>query len=250
MPRETSHADVTLELRGVSKYFGDLAALRNVSLRLQPGESVFVYGPNGAGKTTLLRTLATLARPSEGHVAFAGKDLHQNPGAARAAIGFVSHATFLYGELTARENLKFTGKLFGLHEIEKKIQTVLEMFALVERADEPVRGLSRGLQQRVSLARAFLHDPAFLLLDEPFTGLDAASRENLESLLRRLPEQGKAVAFSTHDFDQGVSLSRRLVAMETGRVRYDGPVNLAPLEALHIARASGMEKHSGFSRNP
>ena len=237
MPLETSRAEVTLELRGVSKYFGDLAALKNVSLRIGRGESVFVYGPNGAGKTTLLRTLATLARPSEGQVVFSRRDLHQNTSAARAAIGFVSHATFLYGELTARENLKFTGRLFGLREIEKRIENVLELFVLGERADEPVRGLSRGLQQRVSLARAFLHDPAFLLLDEPFTGLDAASRENLESLLRRLPEQGKAVVFSTHDFDQGVSLSRRLVAMETGRVRYDGPLNLAPLEALHIARA-------------
>ncbi len=237
MPPETSRAEATLELRGVSKYFGDLAALRNVSLRLQPGESVFVYGPNGAGKTTLLRTLATLARPSEGQALYSGLDVHENPASARRMIGFVSHATFLYGELTARENLKFTGKLFGLREVEARIQTVLEMFALGERADEPVRGLSRGLQQRVSLARAFLHDPAFLLLDEPFTGLDAASRENLESLLCRLPEQGKAVAFSTHDFDQGVSLSRRLVAMEAGRVRFDGPLNLAPLEALHITPA-------------
>ena len=235
MPPETSRAEVTLELRGVSKYFGDLAALKNVSLRVERGDSIFVYGPNGAGKTTLLRTLATLARPSEGRVYFSGLDVHENSTAGRGAIGFVSHATFLYGELTARENLKFTGRLFGLREIEKRIQTVLEMFALVDRAEEPVRGLSRGLQQRVSLARAFLHDPAFLLLDEPFTGLDAASRENLESLLRRLPEQGKALVFSTHDFDQGVSLSRRLVAMEAGRVRYDGPLNLAPLDALHIA---------------
>ncbi|MBZ5542156.1 MAG: heme ABC exporter ATP-binding protein CcmA [Acidobacteriia bacterium] len=237
MPPETSRAEATLELRGVSKYFGDLPALRNVSLRIGRGDSVFVYGPNGAGKTTLLRTLATLARPSEGTALFSGRDVHENPPAARAAIGFVSHATFLYGELTARENLKFTGRLFGLREPEKRIDTALELFALRDRADEPVRGLSRGLQQRVTLARAILHDPAFLLLDEPFTGLDAASRENLQSLLRRLPEQGKAVVFSTHDFDQGVTLARRLVAMEAGRVRYDGPLNLAPLDALHIARA-------------
>ncbi|MBZ5514293.1 MAG: heme ABC exporter ATP-binding protein CcmA [Acidobacteriia bacterium] len=237
MPPETSRAETALELRGVSKYFGDLAALRKVSVRIERGDTVLVYGPNGAGKTTLLRTLATLARPSEGQVFFAGQDLHQNAAAGRAAMGFVSHATFLYGELTARENLRFTSRLFGLREPVKRIEAVLELFSLRERADEPVRGLSRGLQQRVTLARALLHDPTFLLLDEPFTGLDAASRENLESLLRRLPEQGKAVVFSTHDFDQGVSLSRRLVAMEAGRIRYDGPLNLAPLASLHIAPA-------------
>jgi heme exporter protein A len=236
MPPGISRAEATLELRGVSKYFGDLPALRNVSLRIERGDSVFIYGPNGAGKTTLLRTLATLARPSEGSVFFAGEDLHHNAAVRRAAIGFVSHATFLYGELTARENLRFMGRLFNLPELEKKIDSVLELFSLRERADELVRGLSRGLQQRVTLARAFLHDPTFLLLDEPFTGLDAASRENLENILRRLPEQRRALVFSTHDFDQGIALSKRLVALEAGQVRYDGPLSLAPLDALRISR--------------
>jgi len=236
MPPEISRVEATLELRSVSKYFGDLPALRNVSLRIEAGDSVFIYGPNGAGKTTLLRTLATLARPSEGSVFFAGKDLHHNAAASRAAMGFVSHATFLYGELTARENLKFMGRLYGLPELEKKIDAVLQLFSLRERADELVRGLSRGLQQRVTLARAFLHDPTFLLLDEPFTGLDAASRGNLENILRCLPEQRRALVFSTHDFDQGIALSKRLVALEAGQVRYDGPLSLAPLDALRISR--------------
>ena len=236
MPADTSPAKAVLEARSVSKYFGDLSALRRVSLRIEPGESVFIYGPNGAGKTTLLRILASLARPTEGQVLFRGEDIHQDSALAKSKVGFVSHATFLYGELTARENLKLMGTLFGLPEAEQRIAAVLELFALRERADEPVRRLSRGLQQRVTLARALLHDPEFVLLDEPFTGLDAASTEKLEKLLRRLPEEGKAVIFSTHGFAQGASLARRLVAMESGQVKFDGPLALAPLEALGIGR--------------
>jgi heme exporter protein A len=191
-----------------------------------------LYGPNGAGKTTLLRVLSTLARPSEGTVLYAGADVLANPAVAKGAIGFVSHTTFLYGELTARENLEFTGKLFGLTDSPLRVAGALDLFHLRERAETPVRELSRGYQQRVSLARAFLHDPQFLLLDEPFTGLDAASTESLQELMRRLQGQGKALIFSTHDFELGKAIARRLMALEGGKVRYDGPVNMAPLAAL------------------
>ena len=238
MPPAASRANRALELRDVSKHFGDFAALNKVRLRIVPGDSVLVYGPNGAGKTTLLRTLASLAKPSEGQVLFSDQDFSRDPAAGKAAIGFVSHATFLYGDLTARENLQFAGRLFGLRELEKKIDAALELFAVKERALEPVRELSRGLQQRVSLARAFLHDPDFLLLDEPFTGLDAAAAEKLGALLARLPDQGKALVFSTHDFAQGASIARRLVALEKGFVRFDGPLSSAPLDSLGIPRTS------------
>ena len=207
---------MTLELRDVSKFFGDLAALKAVRLLIEPGESVLLYGPNGAGKTTLLRTLASLCRPSEGRVLFGGE--------AARLVDIVDHDP----GRKARENLKFTGALFGLRDLEPKIDAALDLFALRDRADEPVRGLSRGLQQRVSLARALLHQPQFLLLDEPFTGLDAEATRNLQAILGRLPEEGKAVVFSTHDFEQGAAVARRLVALAGGRVRYDGPLELAP----------------------
>lgn len=235
MPADAPQNKPALELRGVSKFFGDLTALRGVGLRVETGEAVLVYGPNGAGKTTLLRTLAALSRPSEGQVLFGGEDVHRNASASKARLGFVSHSTFLYGELTGRENLRFAATLFGLDDAERRIDSALELFAVTDRAGEPVRGLSRGLQQRVSLARAFLHSPDFLLLDEPFTGLDAAAQKSLEEVLRRLPEAGKALVFSTHDFGQGAALARRLVALEGGRLRYDGPLSLAPLQSLHIS---------------
>lgn len=245
---DTPDREPALELRQVSKFFGDLPALRRIELRIQPGDSIFLYGPNGAGKTTLLRVLATLARPSEGQVLFAGEEIHRHPGPAKAAIGFTSHLSFLYGELTARENLRFIGTLFGLEGLEIKVNAALDLFGMLNRADIPIRELSRGQQQRISLARAFLHDPRFFLLDEPFSGLDTESTKNLQLLLQRLPAQGKAVVFSTHDFKQGQSLARRLVALEDGRIGYDGPMSLAPLEALRIQPENGGERRTADKR--
>jgi len=224
MPSATPRTNPALELRDVSKQFGHFPALNHVCLRVEPGDSVLLYGPNGAGKTTLLRVLSTLARPSEGAVLYGGVDVQKDPATAKAAIGFVTHTTFLYGELTARENLEFAAKLFGLNAPAERLGVVLDLFRLRERAETPVRELSRGYQQRVTLARAFLHDPLFLLLDEPFTGLDAASTESLQDLMRRLAEQGKGLIFSTHSFEQGRAIAKRLVALEGGRVKYDGPV--------------------------
>ncbi|HVA00441.1 MAG TPA: heme ABC exporter ATP-binding protein CcmA [Terriglobia bacterium] len=228
-----------LETRNLTKFFGDLAALKEVSFGITRGQSAFLYGPNGAGKTTLLRMLASLARPSSGQVLFDGRDIERDGTKAKAAIGFVSHTTFLYGELTVRENLKFFGSLFGLSGLEKKIDAALEMFDMRERSAVFARDLSRGLQQRTSLARAFLHDPDFVLLDEPFTGLDTQSVKKLEELLRRLPQQGKALLFSTHDFEQGAALAERLIALKAGRVRYNGRLAAAPFESLGIVRAAG-----------
>jgi len=230
-----STLEPALELRDVSKQFANLEAVAPLTLRVAPGDSILVYGPNGAGKTTLLRLLATLARPSTGVVLYGGADVRRNPAPAKAAIGFASHATFLYGELNARENLEFAGRLFGLPEVRRRVTATLAAFKLLERAETPVHELSRGLQQRVSLARALLHDPRFLLLDEPFTGLDAASRGLLQDLLRQLLGQGKALVFSSHDFRRDAALAHRLVALEGGKLRYDGPLQSAPLAALRIA---------------
>ncbi len=236
MSSGTPRPKLALEVRQVSKFFGDLAALKKTSLRIESGESVLLYGANGAGKTTLLRILAAVSRPSEGQVFFVDNGQTIPPAGARAEIGFLSHSTFLYGELTAAENLRFAGTLFGLAKVEERVAWALDLFGLGPRADVPVRQLSRGLQQRVALARVVLHRPTYVFLDEPFTGLDAETVGGLRTFLQGLIQEGKAVVFSTHDFEQGVALARRLVVLEQGRIRYDGPVNLAPLAALGITR--------------
>jgi len=219
MPPENQNSKPALEVRKVTKFFGDLAALKEVSLNLKCGESALLYGPNGAGKTTLMRMLASLARPTSGEILFNGRNIEQDRAVTKAAIGFVSHATFLYSELTVRENLRFFGGLFGLNQLEKRIDAALEMFDMRLREDVLARDLSRGLQQRASLARAFLHDPNFVILDEPFTGLDHESVKKLEDLMLRLPDQDKALLFSNHDFEQGAALANRLIALKAGRVR-------------------------------
>ncbi len=228
----TIPAEHVLEVRGVSKYFGDFSALRRVSLRVAGGESLLIYGPNGAGKTTLLRILASLVQPSEGEIALDGVRVERHSTAYKKRVGFVSHQTFLYDELTVRENLRLAAKLFGVRNLETAIDSALGLFSLQDRAADIAGRLSRGLQQRVTLSRALLHDPDFLLLDEPFTGLDAASVVALESLLRQLPMQGKAVIFSTHDFAQGASIASRMLELDRGAVRYDGAMTDAPWAAL------------------
>jgi|SRR5437762_4469305 len=234
MPPADLGPEPVLELRDVSKYYGDRAALEGVAFKVRPGESVLVFGPNGAGKTALLRTLASLIRPSARKVLFAGQEFHKVSAAAKAAIGFLSHATFLYPDLTARENLAFTGKLFGLQELNQKVDAALERFGVSDRASTLVRELSRGLQQRVALARVVLHDPRFLLLDEPFTGLDERTSRILEEFLAGVRAEGKALVFSTHDFAQGAQVAGRLLALAQGAVQYDGPMAGAPLAKLGI----------------
>jgi heme exporter protein A len=234
MPPETPRGNPILETRDVSKFFGDHAALKGVSLSVRPGDSILLYGPNGAGKTTLLRIMASLARPTSGKVLFDGRDIERDGTNAKAAIGFLSHTTFLYNELTVGENLRFFGSLFRLERLKQKITAALETFDLRDRESVRVRDLSRGLQQRVSLARAVLHDPQVILLDEPFTGLDHHSAEKLSELLRGLAGQGKGLLFSNHDFAQGAAIARQLVVLGAGRMRYNGPLSEAPLQALGI----------------
>ena len=180
------------------------------------GECLAVFGPNGAGKTTLLRMLAGLLKPTSGTARIGGVELPGGPD-VRAAVGLISHASMLYGALTARENVELAAKLYSVPDARRAALQALERMRVADRADAPVRALSRGLQQRVSIARAMVHQPGVVLLDEPFTGLDAAGAAALTNLLTSLMSHGAALILVTHNIEEGLSLATRAAIMRDGR---------------------------------
>jgi len=208
-----------IEVRGVAKFFGRFSALRDLHLSVAAGEFVALFGRNGAGKTTLLRIVAGLTRPSSGSVRIQSSGTP--PAGARGLMGYLSHNTALYGDLTAFENLQFYAKLLDLPSSRADLAIHIERVGLSGRGDEAVRNYSRGMQQRLAIARAFLHDPAILLLDEPFTGLDQTGTEFLKGFLRQARARGKTCLMATHDASSGHELADRLVVIEKGVVALD-----------------------------
>jgi heme exporter protein A len=211
-----------IEVRKLVKRFGLKTVLRGVDFHVQPGEFVALLGPNGAGKTTFLRILASLARPSLGSVSVAGFALPAQSAAVRRRLGVVSHQSLLYDDLTAAENLQFYGRMYNIPKLNERISAVLEMIGLSARRNDPVRTFSRGMQQRLSVARALVHDPAILFLDEPFTGLDPAASSVLEATLAGLRRQGRTLVVTTHDLARGLALSDRWMILARGRVAGSG----------------------------
>ncbi len=209
-----------IEVMGLWKTFGSLAALRGVNLSVGPGERLAVVGPNGSGKSTLVRVIATLLRPSGGTVRLAGLDAQSHALEVRRLVGVVCHQTFLYGELTALENLEFYARLFGLPHPTDRARQQLRLVGLDAQADVPGRDLSRGMQQRLALARALLHEPPILLLDEPDTGLDQRWTAFLVDLLAEVARQGRTVLLTTHDLERTLALADRLAVLNGGRVAF------------------------------
>ena len=201
----------------LSRSFGGRKAVDSVSLALHAGESLALFGPNGAGKTTLLRMLAGLLKPTSGSARIGDVALPGGP-AVRRKVGVISHNTLLYEALTARENVEFAARLYGVAAFRAATERALGRMRILDRADTPVRMLSRGLRQRVSVARATVHDPEVILADEPFTGLDLLGAAALASVLRELREAGAAVILVTHNIDEGLSLATHAAIMDRGTI--------------------------------
>ena len=216
-------SDARITVEKLDKQFGARWALRGVTFNVAPGEIVALVGPNGAGKTTLLRIIATLTRANAGRIAIGGAPLAQHADAVRAAIGFVGHQTFMYDDLTAEENLRFYARLYDLPSVSERVREVAQRVGVANRLDDVTRTLSRGLQQRLTLARLLLHEPAVLLLDEPYTGLDKIAADILDQILLQAKREGRAVLFSTHDLERGLAICDRAIIMKAGRVVHDLP---------------------------
>ena len=210
-----------IEVSNLGKSFGPRAALAGVDLSIGAGEFVTLMGPNGAGKTTLLRILATLARPTSGTVRIAGLDPTRDGIKVRQRIGFLSHRTLLYEDLTAEQNLRFYARMYGLDDGPARVQDLLQRVGLATRHHDLVRTFSRGMQQRLALARAVLHRPQVLLLDEPYTGLDPLAAQALTGLLTELTGEGCTTLLTTHDLGRGLEVGRRVVVLARGRLVYD-----------------------------
>lgn len=218
-PGTTAAAFDDVDLHDVSRHYGRRRALARVTFSCGRGQILGLLGPNGSGKSTLLGVLSTLVRPSLGEVRYGGRPSSEWGDALRRHIGVLGHDLFLYGDLTAYENLEFFGRLYAVPDLDRRVRDALEAARLTDRASDPVNGFSRGMRQRLALERALLHQPRLVLLDEPFTGLDDESAQLLTDRLKTLRASGVIVVLATHDFDTADSLLDRVVCLREGRAR-------------------------------
>lgn len=215
-----------IEIEGLVKLYGLMPVLRKLDLTVDKGEFVALLGANGSGKSTLLRLLCALTKPTSGRIVVGGWELPREAAAVRAQIGLVSHKTLVYDNLTARENLTFFGRLYGIptDEREARTDTLLKRVGLYRRQDSLVRTFSRGMLQRLSIARALLHQPDVLLLDEPYTGLDPSASTMLDTIALEAQAEGRTLIMTTHDLDRAARLAGRAVILARGQVAYDAPL--------------------------
>jgi heme exporter protein A len=205
-----------IKVRRLFKRFGLKPVLRGLDFDVQQGEFVALLGPNGAGKTTFLRILASLSKPTAGEVWIADYRLPQQASLVRNKLGFVSHQPLLYGDLTAEENLKFYGRMYDLPDLQTRVDEGLRIVGLYERRRDLVRQYSRGMQQRLAIARAILHDPDVLLFDEPHTGLDQDAAVMLDGVLRGVAAEGRTVVMTSHDLTRSADLASRVDILSKG----------------------------------
>lgn len=217
--------NLVIECKNAVKRFGRVLAVDDVSLRVSPGEFITIFGPNGAGKTTLIKLMTGLTRLTKGEITIGGLNINDDHDRLRRNIGLISHQTFTYGQLTALENLLFFAELYGVENRRDRAEELLKEVGLIERADDLARTFSRGMLQRLSIARALIHDPGILFLDEPFTGLDQHAAETLKQSLARLRDEKRTIVMITHNLKLGIEMGTRVVLQVAGKIRMDEPAD-------------------------
>lgn len=231
-----------ISAKSLTKKIGSKAILKGIDLEVKEGEFLTVFGPNGAGKSTLLKILALLMRPSNGKLTINGLDSEKESIKIRKDIGVISHQTFLYDNLTAQENLEFYGRMYGVTDLKDKLYDALQEVGLEFSLKDPVRTFSRGMLQRLAIARATLHNPKLLFLDEPYTGLDPHAIDILNKVLAKLNTNNRTIFMITHNFEQGLDLSNRIMIMSKGSIVFTGKtkeVGLGNLKDIYLAKIGG-----------
>ncbi len=214
-----------MRVRRLWKYYGHFPALRGLDLELERGRFLTVFGPNGAGKTTLIKVLSTQIKPSEGLVEVGGHDVIDAADRVRGQIGVISHNTYLYPSLTAFENLRFYGRMYRVSDLEERSRELLERVGLRGREDDRVSEYSRGMQQRLSIARALLHEPEIMFLDEPYTGLDQHASRMLRGVLDTLHDGRRTIFMVTHNLEEGLEMCDEVAIQVAGRICYREPID-------------------------
>jgi heme ABC exporter ATP-binding subunit CcmA len=210
-----------IEIENVVKEFGRKGVINGIDLRIEKGDYLVILGPNGAGKTTLIKLISTLLRPSDGTIKIDGFDVKEDGLEVRRRIGVLGHVSYLYDDLTALENLRFYGKMYGVTLGTEDIKAILSSVRLAHRMNDLVGTYSRGMKQRLAIARAIIHKPKILLLDEPYTGLDLNGRKILTDMLRKFQTQGITTVMVTHDIERGYEMGNRLIVIVNGKIAAD-----------------------------
>ena len=231
----SSEDQAAVRIRGLTKSFGRTPVLRGIDLDVHQGTVLSLLGPNGSGKTTLIRVLATLTRPDAGEVRIAGAGLGRQSARLRRLVGVVGHDPLLYDDLTARENLRFACRMFGLDRIDERVDAVSDLIGMSPDLDRRIGAMSHGMKKRFSIARAILHDPQVLLLDEPETGLDQEALSLLDSVIADRSNPARTVIMATHNLERAVALGDRMAILASGRVAYDKHVDAADPDASRRA---------------
>lgn len=240
----SDRTDLAIDVRGLSKSYGRTQVLRDLDLRIPWGQTLTVLGPNGSGKTTLIKTLATLAKPDAGEIRIAGMSLRRSGVRVRRAIGVVTHEPLLYDGLTGAENLRFFARMFALDRIEDRIQVVAEQMGVSDRLDARVGTLSHGMRRRFSIARALLHSPRVLIMDEPESGLDQQALSLLESLITDSANPSRTILMTTHNFERGIALADRIAILSRGCIGYEGVADTYATKDAYERLVSGLRQEA------